>query len=118
MNIGFTKTFHAGGAVIKRRFVKFDGSGDVVQASASADLLIGVSDTAGDVASGDRIDVLMSIQPEIEAGAAIAAGAPVTSNADGKAVTAAAGQIAGGFAVESADADGDIITIHICRHKA
>ena len=119
MNVGFTKTFIAGGAVTKRRLVKFDGSGNVVQASAAADLLIGVSDSAGDVAaSGDRIDVLMGSQPEVEAGAAIAAGAPITSNANGKAVTAGVGEIAIGFAVEGADADGDIITIHYARHKA
>ena len=60
----------------------------------------------------------MGSQPEVEAGAAIAAGAPVTSDANGKAVAAAAGQIAIGFSVESADADGDIITIHYARHKA
>lgn len=117
MNVGFVKTFAAGAAVAKRRIVKFDGSGDIVQGAAAADLLVGISDQAADIAISERVDVHMSGQPEVEAGAAIAAGAPVTADANGKAVTAGvAGNVAIGFAVESADADGDIITIHIVRH--
>lgn len=116
MNIGFTKTFHAAGAVTKRRLVAFDAAGDVLQASAPANNLIGVSDTAGDVVLGGRIDVIMGGQPEVEAGAAIVPGAPVTTDATGRAVTAAATNVAIGFAVEGADAAGDIVTINLCRH--
>lgn len=117
MNIGFTKTFEAGAAVLAKRLVKFDGSGDIVQAAAAADLVIGISDR-GAAAAADRIDVIMAGQPEVEAGAAFAAGAPITADANGKAVAAGAGEIAIGFAVEAALADGDIVTIHLCRHKA
>lgn len=116
MNVGFVKTFTAGGAVTKRRIVKFDGSGDVVQCTADTDAMIGVSDQVGDVADGDRIDVHMGGQPEVEAGAAIAAGASISCDADGKAKTGQAGDVCAGFAVEAADADGDIITVHLARH--
>lgn len=116
MNIGFTKTFTAGAAVTKRRLVAFDGAGAVIQGAAAANNLIGVADAAGDVASGSRIDVIMSGQPEVEAGAAIVAGAPVTTDATGRAITAVATNVAIGFAVEGADAAGDIITIQLGRY--
>lgn len=118
MNEGFAKTYNAGGAITARRLVKFDVAGDVVQASAAADLLIGVSDWSGDVVSGQRVDIHMGEQPEVEAGAAIAAGARLTSDANGKAVTAAAGEQCVGFATEAAAADGDVITFHYAPHKA
>lgn len=118
MNLYFAKTFHAGGAILAASIVKFDGNGDVVQSSAAADLHVGVTDSIGDAASGDRIDVHMAGQPTVTASAAIAAGASITSDADGKAVTAGVGEIAIGFAVEASEADGDLITIHLARHKA
>lgn len=116
MNLGFTKTYIAGAAVEARRIVKFDGSGNIVECTADTDLMIGVSDAVGDVASGERIDVQMTLQPEVEASAAIAAGASVSSAADGRAKTAQTGDVAIGFAIEAAAAAGDIIAVHLCRH--
>lgn len=116
MNIGFLKTFIAGAAIAARRIVKFDGAGNVVIADGDTDDMIGISDAASDVASGGRVDVHMTMQPEIEASGAIAAGAAISAAADGRAKAAAAGDVAIGFAVEAADAAGDIITMHICRH--
>lgn len=116
MNIGFIKTFVAGAAVTARRIVKFDGSGNVVAAAADTDMFIGVSDGL-DIASGERIDVIMGGQPKVVASAAIAAGALVSSAADGRAKTAEAGDSVIGFAVEAAGAAGDVITIHLARFK-
>ncbi|MEM7507635.1 MAG: capsid cement protein [Pseudomonadota bacterium] len=117
MNIGFTKTFIAGGAVRARRLVKFDGSGEVVEATAAGDDIIGVSDTPGDVSAGDRVDVIMGTQPEVVAGGPVAAGARVTADAQARAVSAAAGNTVVGFAIESADAAGDIITVQYAPHQ-
>ena len=87
-------TYNAGAAVAARRFVKF-GSSDkiVVQGAASTDALIGVSDPAGNVPSGERVDVIHVGLAEIDCAGTVNRGDLVMSNADGKAVvaTAAAG---------------------------
>jgi len=118
MNRMIVKTMIAGAAITKRRIVKYDGNGKPVQASAASDLSIGVSDNAADAASGDRVEVVLCGLPEVEAGGAIAAGASVTADANGKAVAAATGNVAVGWAYANADADGDIIEIMPGRHTA
>jgi hypothetical protein len=50
---------------------------------------------------------------KVVAGAAISAGAYVASDANGKAVTAASGDIAVGIAVTAASADGDVISVQL-----
>lgn len=116
MNQHLTKTLTAAAAVLARRIVKFNSTGGVIQSAAAADNHIGVSDPVGDVASGARIDVTLSGIVEVEAGAAIAFGAPVTANASGKAVTATAEQVAIGWAFNDAAADGDVILVFLARH--
>jgi hypothetical protein len=112
---GLTKPYTAGGTVNPRRIVKF-GSADgvVVQATGVADLLVGVSADLGS-ASGERQDVFMAGNiVEVDCGGTIARGAPVTSDANGKAVAAA--PAAGvnnnciGFA-EVSGVSGDVITV-------
>jgi hypothetical protein len=84
------KQFVAGGAIADRRFVKFGANDDeVVQAAAATDLIVGVSHQPGGVASGERIDVVLSGIAEVDAGGAITRGAKVTSDGNGKAVAAA-----------------------------
>lgn len=90
MQPGLTKTFIAGAAITKRRIVKFDVvDGQVITAAAAADGLLGVSDMSADVASGSRVEVRLTNVAEVEAGGTIARGALVTSDATGRAVTAA-----------------------------
>lgn len=89
-NPGLIKTKTADGAIAARRIVKPGaGAGEVAQAAAAADALVGVSERAGDVADGGRVDVIKSGIAQVEAGGVIAAGAAVTADADGKAVAAA-----------------------------
>ncbi|MFO1038141.1 MAG: DUF2190 family protein [Geminicoccaceae bacterium] len=84
-----TKSFVAGGAITKRRIVKLGSNdGEVLQASAATDLLVGVS-TEVDAASGARCDVHLGGIVEVEAGASITRGTKVTADANGKAVAAA-----------------------------
>lgn len=88
-NPGLIKTFVAGAAVTKHRIVKFGSSDDaVIQGAAATDALIGVS-TEVDSASGERVDVIMNGVANVEFGGTITRGAPVTSDANGKAVAAA-----------------------------
>jgi len=88
-NPGFIKTFTAGAAVAAYRIVKH-GSSDtaVVQAAASTDSLLGVSTSLAG-ALGERVDVVLSDSAEVEYGGTVTRGDWLTSDANGKAVTAA-----------------------------
>jgi hypothetical protein len=87
-NEGLAKTLIAGAAVAARRIVKF-GSSDtaVIQASAAADLSIGVSDLGGD--SGEYTDVIVDGIALVEYGGNVTRGQLLTADSDGKAVAAA-----------------------------
>lgn len=86
-----------------------DGSGGYKQAAAATEALVGTADELGKQPNGGA-DVAMSDQPEVEAGAAVAAGDPLTSDAQGRAVKAtAAGDRIIGFACKAATDAGEII---------
>ncbi|MEQ8577571.1 MAG: DUF2190 family protein [Balneola sp.] len=88
-NPDLVKTFDAGAAVARHRIVKFGADDDkVVQAAAVGDALIGVSAEL-DIASGERVDVVISGIAEVEYGGNVTRGALLTTDADGKAVAAA-----------------------------
>lgn len=88
-NEGLQKTLIAGAAVAKNRIVKF-GTSDTaaIQAAAATDASIGVSDNLG-AASGEPFDVIIDGIALVEYGGNVTRGAVLTSDADGKAVTAA-----------------------------
>ena len=88
-NPGLIKTFTAETAVTPYRIVKH-GSADtsVVMATASTDSLLGVScQIQGDL--GKRVDIVLSDIADVEYGGDITRGDWLTSDANGKAVTAA-----------------------------
>lgn len=107
----------ADAAIPVNRLVKL-GTGDrnVALAGAATDAIIGVVNETSP-ALGERVDVVRVGIAWVEAGAAIARGAPLTSDATGRAVTAA--PAAGtnnrivGFADEAASAAGDVIRAQI-----
>ena len=101
------KAYSAGAAVAAHRIIKW-GAADraVIQAAAAADSAIGVSDRLS-AASGERIDIVRAGIADVEYGDAVARGALLTSDADGKAVTAAAGNRVIGVA-EISGVAGDI----------
>lgn len=104
------KTYTAGGTINPYRFVKFGGSDTaLLQAAAATDALIGVSGQVG-AASGEVLDVTLVGIAEVTAGDAITRGNQVTSDANGKAVVAATGNVVAGKAMMSASA-GDIIPV-------
>ncbi len=93
-NQGLIKSFVAGGTIAPCRFVKF-GADDrtVLQAAAAADFTFGVSDSLSfslNAATGDRVDVVITDIATVEYGGNVTRGALLTSDADGKAITAAA----------------------------
>ena len=110
------KAFVAGGAINPYRIVRLATADTVEQASSNtaASGLIGVN-TELSIVSGERVEVIMVGIAWVEAGAAISANQPVTSDASGRGV--AATPVAGannriiGFALDSAVAAGDQIRV-------
>jgi hypothetical protein len=93
-NQGLLKTFVAGGTIAPCRFIKF-GADDrtVVQSAAAADFTFSVSDSlpiGTSTASGERVDVILTDIVTVEYGGSVTRGALLTSDADGKAITATA----------------------------
>jgi len=117
-NPSLIKTFVAATAVESRRIVALDAADNSVkQASANSDPIIGVSAEPKAVASGARIDVAHTGIVEVTAGASVTKGAWLTSDANGKAVTAGADEERIGRALTAANADGDIISVEIAKNS-
>jgi hypothetical protein len=106
------KNYTAGGAIAPYRIVRFSAADTVVQAAAANDAAIGVSDSIA-VVSGERVDVQLVGVGEVEAGAAITVGVLLMSDAQGRAIPAAAAAGVNvrvvGVALEPAVAAGDVI---------
>lgn len=113
-NVLLYKNYTAGAAINAFRLVKLSAASTVVLAAAATDGLIGVNGSVAPV-SGERCDVAKVGVSYVEAGAAIALGAPVTSDAVGRGITAAPAAGANvrivGFADEAATAAGDVIKV-------
>lgn len=83
------KNFIAGASVSAYRIVKFGADDNsVIQGAAVGDALLGVCDELG-ADSGKRIDVTLSGVAEVQYGGTVTRGDLLTSDANGKAVTAA-----------------------------
>ncbi len=86
-NPGLVKTFLADGAIAARRIVKAgSAAGEVAQATAVTEALIGVCVQPGGAADGGRCDICLSGVAEVDYGGNVAVGDFLTSDADGKAV--------------------------------
>ncbi len=86
------ENFTADAAIFPYRIVKFGTTdGNITTATAATDFLVGVSNRLGALAAGRRVDVVVCGIAEIEFAGNITRGALLTSNVNGKAVTAVAG---------------------------
>jgi hypothetical protein len=114
MNPLLLKNYAAAAAIPAFRIVKFTAAGVVGVAVSATDASIGVMNEVSPL-TGERCDVVRQGIAYVEAGAAIALGAPVTSDGTGRGVTAA--PAAGvnnriiGIAEEAAAAAGDVIGV-------
>lgn len=89
-NPSLFKTKTAGGAIAPFRIVAHGAAdGQVVQAAAANATLCGTTGQIGASAAGDRVDVAKAGLPEVELGGIVARGAPLTADANGKAIAAA-----------------------------
>ncbi len=105
-----------GAALAVGRFVKLDTSeapDGVELAVAATDNLHGVTMSA--IADGTNGDIMLTGLARVEAGAAVAVGASVTSDGTGRGVTASAGAGVsnGGTAKTAAAQAGDIIEVEL-----
>lgn len=115
-NTLLNRNYIAEAAISPYRIVKFGAAdGQVLQAAAATDLLVGVCESVGP-AINERCDVVKSGIADVELGGTVARGGPITADATGKGVAAAPG--AGlnvriiGFAEVSGVA-GDIVPVLI-----
>ena len=81
------------GAVVAPYRICMPGSDDdhAVQAAAATSGMFGVSDSLGADAAEGRVDIVTAGVAEVEYGGAVTRGAPLTSDASGRAVAAASG---------------------------
>lgn len=111
------KSFTAGAAITAFRLVKLSAAETVIPSAAATDLFIGVANEVA-AASGERQDVVLDGIAFVEAGAAVALGAYVGSDASGRGIPAAPGAGVNhrilGLALEAAGAAGDVIRVLIC----
>lgn len=108
-NTRLFKTLQISGEIAPYRIVTVNAGMLATQATAATQTLIGTSDELGKQPNG-TVDVAMSDLPEVESGAAIAVGDPLTADAEGRAVKATvAGQRIIGFSFASASGEGEII---------
>lgn len=105
-----SRTFTAEAVVEGYRIVKPGASGGVVKAAASSDLILGTSGTREDCPVGGLLNLALGALPRVRLGGTVAAGEPITSDANGKGIKATTtGQRHLGFAEVAGVAD-DIIT--------
>jgi|SRR5882724_2317686 len=124
-NHGLVKGRNASGPITKKRFVVRDtaaADGETVKQAASAttaaEPLMGVSIfsvSSAEIRHGKGCSVVLSGRAVVTAAAALAVGTPVTSDANGKAVAAAAGNWLGGVVDEaSSGVDTDCSIVIVC----
>lgn len=92
-NEGLIKTYEAGGTINEYRLVKFcTGDRAALQASASTDKFIGVAGLpkGATAASGESIEVIKAGVADVTYGGTVTRGDRLTSDADGKAISAEA----------------------------
>jgi hypothetical protein len=109
----FIKSYRADAAVAKHRLVKAGAAdGSAAQAAAATDAIMGVADSIGG-ATGEIFDVIAGGYASVTYGGVVTRGAPLTSDADGKAIVATvAGSRLIGYAV-LAGALNDVGTVHV-----
>lgn len=93
----------------RHRFVTLDTSGKVALAGTAGVKALGVLQSPA--AAGEAAEVMVDGVTKVIAGAAIAATGPVTTDSQGRAITAAATHTVNGVALQTAAAAGEVIAV-------
>ena len=94
------------------RFVTLESDGQIDKADAAGEKCFGVLEN--DPASGGEATVVVQGQTRIVCGGTVAAGAELQTDASGEAITAAAGDVVMGYAME-AGVDGQVIAMELIQ---
>jgi hypothetical protein len=106
-----TMTLIAGAAVARNRFVKLNASAQAILMAAATDDVAGVS-LAAAAAAADPLEVAKpDCIVQVEAGAAVALGAALMSDATGRAITFVATNKRLGVAMQAAAGAGEYIEV-------
>ena len=111
----------------RNRIMKYDENGNVVLATAGADIPMGIAlieagynditgVESGKVVAGDDVDILIKDMGVVIAGAEIKKGQEVAAGADGLAAVAASGDYVLGIAITNAAADG-FLRVQIAKYQ-
>lgn len=112
---------------IRNRIVKYDENGNVVLATAGADIPVGIAiieagynditgNESGKVKAGDDVDILIKDIGVVLAGATIKKGQEVTAGANGLAAAAASGNYVLGIALETVAAN-EFLHIQLAKYQ-
>ena len=101
-----TETFVTGAdmSTYRNRFLKVSADNTVNLSTAPADAVLGVQEDIPFAAAGLQVGVCLLGTPQVNAGAAYAAGAKLTPNGSGKAITAVSTNQYFGIAIQAATA--------------
>lgn len=118
MNYPLTKTYTAEGTTGRYLIVKQGtADGKILTADAAAGTLGVVSQPGQTISAGEVTDVVLLGETEVVLGGDVSAGASITSDANGKAVTANTGERSVGIALMSGESD-EVVRCLVSPHTA
>jgi hypothetical protein len=91
------------------RFATLTTAGKIAQVSTAGGKAVGVIQSPA--AADEAVELTVTGVSKVEAGAAIANTGPISSDAQGRAITAATGNAINGIALETAAAAGEVIAV-------
>ena len=94
----------------QHHFVEVDSNGEVTISNSAGESVFGVLQNDPG-AQGVAANIMKTGVSKVVAGAAVAAGALVQTNASGRAITAASGDFVVGRAIDAVGADGEVVSI-------
>jgi hypothetical protein len=115
-NVVLSKGYDAAAAITKKRFVKLSGEQQVTQCSVDGENAIGVamfSVSTTEITHGKGASVLEMGRAIVEAGAAVAVGAKVATDNQGRAITAVATKHVLGICEKGASGAGAECTVRL-----
>ena len=131
INQSATIVEEAGAAIadVRNKVLVYDANGKAVLATDGSKPYIGIAiieagyndidgAESGKVAAGDDIDIQIKDIGRVLAGAAIAKGAELAADANGKVVTASSGDYVLGVALSAASAADEYVRVQIRQYKA
>lgn len=102
-----------GGAIPARRIVKYGATDDSRALATGATGLAGITTDVGESAAGQRIDVQEDGECQLQLGQTVAAGDWLTSDAQGRGIVAASGEVIA--RAKESGTEGEIIRVNITR---